>query len=281
MIDRVSVSNLCLHGFHGLFPEERKLGQKFFVDIDCLLELATCAAGDDYRETVCYGTLCDLAAEVSGQGPYNMIETLGGRIAAVILERFDPVREVRVRVRKPSAPLAVALDHVEIEIVRRRRRRVAFSLGSNMGDKPVNLRTALAWMNTLEGTGIERVSRLYKTAPWGEMDQDWYLNACALGWTTADPVALLQALKRIELMLGRTAGRHWGPRAIDIDILFIDDLEMKTPLLTLPHREMFNRAFVLIPLAEIAAEQTVLGRGIGAAAAEIEVANGEIAPMED
>jgi len=281
MMDRVSVSNLCLHGFHGLYPEERKLGQKFFVDIDCCLELSACAAGDDHRETVCYGKLCDLAVEVSGQGPYNMIEKLGERIAAAVLERFDPVGEVRVRVRKPSAPLAVALDHVEIEIVRRRRRRVAFSLGSNMGDKALNLRTALAWMETLEGTSIERVSRLYRTAPWGETDQDWYVNTCAIGWTTADPIALLQALKRIELMLGRTAGPRWGPRVIDIDILFIDDLEMRTPHLTLPHAEMFNRAFVLIPLAEIAAEHSVLGRRISTAAATIEVACGEIVPIEE
>jgi dihydroneopterin aldolase / 2-amino-4-hydroxy-6-hydroxymethyldihydropteridine diphosphokinase len=281
MTDRISVKNLCLHGFHGVYPEERKLGQKFFVDIDCRLDLAACAGEDDYSKAVCYGALCDLAAEISGLGPYNLIETLGVRIAEAVLARFDPVGEVRVRVRKPSAPIAAALDHVEIEIVRTRRRRVAFSLGSNIGDKPGNLRTALAWMNTLEGTVIDRVSRFYKTEPWGETDQDWFLNACAMGWTTAAPVVFLQALKRIELTLGRVPGRRWGPRTIDIDILFIDDLEMETPLLTLPHRDMFNRAFVLIPLAEIAAEQVVQGRKIGDAATGIDVAEGDIVPLEE
>lgn len=281
MMDRVGVNNLCLHGFHGVFQEERKLGQKFFIDIDCRLDLATCAAGDDYGHAVCYGTLCDLAAEVSGEGPYNLIETLGSRIAIAVLERFDPVGEVRVRVRKPSAPIDAALDHVEIEIVRRRRRRVAFSLGSNVGDKPGNLRTALAWMNTLEGTEIDRVSRFYKTKPWGDTDQDWFLNACAIGSTTLDPVALLRALKRIELTLGRVPTRRWGPRVIDIDILFVDDLEMETPLLTLPHRGIFNRAFVLIPLSEIATEHRVLGRVIGDAAAEIGAADGEVEPLEE
>jgi dihydroneopterin aldolase/2-amino-4-hydroxy-6-hydroxymethyldihydropteridine diphosphokinase len=281
MTGQVRVKNLCLHGYHGVHPEEQKLGQKFFIDIDCLLDLTVCADEDDYKKAVCYGTLCDLALEVSELRPCNLIETLGVRIADTVLRRYKSVNEVRVRVRKPNAPIAAALDHVEIEIVRTRKRLVAFSLGSNIGDKPGNLRTALAWMNTLEGTVIDRVSRFYKTAPWGETDQDWFLNACATGWTTADPHALLRALKRIELTLGRVPGRRWGPRAIDLDILFVDDLQVETPLLTLPHRDMFDRAFVLIPMAEIAADQMVLGRNIGNAAARIPVADGDIVPLEE
>ena len=281
MTDRVSVSNLCLHGFHGVYPEERRLGQKFFVDIDCRLDVTACTQDDNYSKAVCYSTLCDLAVEISAAGPYTLIETLGARIAEAVLTRFEPVDEVRVRVRKPSAPIAAALDHVEIEIMRRRQRRVAFSLGSNIGDKQNNLRTALAWMETLEGTVVDRISHFYKTAPWGETEQDWFLNACVTGWTTAAPLKLLQDLKRIELTLGRVPNRRWGPRVIDIDILYIDTLEMQTPLLTLPHPDMFNRAFVLIPLAEIAAESTVLGRKIGDAAAAIAVAQGDIVPLKE
>lgn len=120
MKDHVRVINLCLHGNHGVFPEETRLGQKFFVDIDCALSLAACAEDDDYSKAVCYGTLCNLAAEVSNNGPYKLIETLGDRIAQTVLDRFDQVSDVAVRVRKPSAPISLLLDHVEIEIHRKR-----------------------------------------------------------------------------------------------------------------------------------------------------------------
>jgi len=276
MRDRVNVKNLCLHGFHGVFPEERKLGQKFYIDIECQLCLTDCAARDDYTKAVCCGSLCDLAVEISNTGPFNLIETLGAHIAEAILARFSRVNDVRVSVRKPSAPIAAPLDYVEIEIHRTRKRLIAFSLGSNVGDKSRNLRTALAWMNTLEGTEIERVSHFYKTAPWGETDQEWFLNACAIGRTTTEPQVLIQRLKSIELKLGRVPSSRWGPRTIDIDILFADDLEIQTPTLTLPHKELFNRAFVLIPLAEIASEQTVLGQNIGEAALAIDHVDGDV-----
>jgi len=120
MSDHVSVVNLCLHGHHGVFPEETKLGQKFYVDIDCTLNLAACAKDDDFSKAVCYGTLCDLAVEVSDQGPYKLIETLGDRIAEKVLSQFDQVAEVAVRVRKPSAPIKYVLDYVQVELRRTR-----------------------------------------------------------------------------------------------------------------------------------------------------------------
>ncbi len=281
MTDRVSVRNLCLLGSHGVHPEETKLGQKFYIDIHCDLDLGPCAADDDYDKAVCYGALCDLAAEVSGRGPYRLIETLGDRIAGAVLGRFGQVAEVTVRVRKPSAPIAAVLDHVEVTIRRRRRLRIGLSLGSNMGDKLANVRTALAWLRAEDGIEIDRVSRFYRTAPWGKTDQDWFLNACATGWTLRDPVELLKALKRIELTLGRVPGERWGPRAIDIDLLFAGDLRIETPLLTLPHPELFNRSFVLVPLAEIAGDHAVAGRSIGEAAGALDLAPDEIAPLDD
>ena len=278
--DYVRVKNLCLHGFHGVFPEERKLGQKFYIDIECRLNLATCAAGDDYTKAVCYGELCEIAAEVSQAKPFDLIETLGERIAEAIHDRFAIIDEVKVAVRKPSAPIAASLDYVEIEVRRARKRRIAFSLGSEAGDMQTNLSTALAWMQTIDGVEVESVSRFYKTAPRGGTDQEWSLNACAVGWTTVAPDALLRELKRIELMLGRVPSRHRRPRTVDIDILFVDGIEVDSPFLTLPHKEMFNRAFVLLPLAEIAPEQIEIGRHIIKAATQIAVVPGDVEPVD-
>lgn len=126
MTDRIFVSNLCVQGYHGVLAEETRLGQKFFIDIDCAANLKECVRDDDYSKAVCYGTLCDLAIQVSSSGPFKLIETLGDRIAVQILVRFSSVSEVRVRIRKPSAPIAGIADHVGIEVNRVRNIRVAF-----------------------------------------------------------------------------------------------------------------------------------------------------------
>jgi len=120
MADNITVKNLCLHGKHGVLPEETSLGQKFYLDIDCSLDVAPGAADDEYAAAVCYETLCGIAARMSEAGPYRLIETLGDRVASAVLSQFDAIAEVEVRVRKPSAPIAAMLDHVEVTIRRSR-----------------------------------------------------------------------------------------------------------------------------------------------------------------
>lgn len=281
MSDRVFVSNLCLHGFHGLYPEETRIGQKFYFDIECDLDLAPAALSDDYEKAVGYDTLCNIARDVSNAGPYKLIETLAHRLAEAVLERFYIVNQVVVRVRKPSAPMPDNFDAVGVEIRRRRRRRIGLSLGSNMGNKVANIETALSLLRTENVIEFEAISKFYRTAPWGLEDQDWFVNACAIGWTTLTPQDVLKAFKRVEFHVGRVPTLRWGPRAIDIDILFIDDVEIEGPELTLPHREMFNRAFVLVPLAEIAADRTVGGRRIGDQVTRLSLKPGEVEPLAD
>ncbi len=135
------------------------------------------------------------------------------------------------------------------------RARVLLALGSNLGDRAGNLRAAVDVINTLPGTRVARVSHAYETPPWGVADQPAFLNAAAAIGTTMQPLELLRALKDIECRLGRAPdGVKWGPRVIDIDIVLWGDVQMSGPQLTLPHREFRRRAFVLAPLAEIAAE---------------------------
>ncbi|MCA0042564.1 dihydroneopterin aldolase [Celeribacter litoreus] len=120
MADRIFISNLCLYGFHGVMPEEKRLGQRFYIDLSCEIDLAPAGQADDYGLTVCYDALCKLAQNTCESGPYDLIETLGERIAQNILEQFSAIRSVRVTVRKPSAPIQATLDHVGIEILRQR-----------------------------------------------------------------------------------------------------------------------------------------------------------------
>ena len=138
------------------------------------------------------------------------------------------------------------------------------ALGSNLGDREKNLKTAFALMQE-RGIRIRRVSSFYRTAPYGVTDQPDFLNAaCEAEWD-GDPESLLHTLLRIELDMGRERKRHWGERNIDLDLILFGDAVIHSRDLTLPHPDMANRSFVLEPLAEIAprAVHPFLHRTIG------------------
>ena len=147
------------------------------------------------------------------------------------------------------------------------RIEVGVSLGSNIGDKAAHIRAAVAALGNDGVLADLTVSSLYRTAPWGHVvEQDWFVNACAFGFTSLAPTDLLSRCKIIEKRLGRTATVRWGPRVIDIDLLYYGDLTLDTPGLTIPHKDMLQRAFVLVPLAEIRPEQIIGGTTVARAA---------------
>jgi dihydropteroate synthase len=158
--------------------------------------------------------------------------------------------------------------------------RVVLALGGNVGDKVASLRRALRAIAGEPGVELTTVSRFYRTPPWGKTDQDWFVNACALGRTSLEPEALLERVKRLEVELGRAPAERWGPRVIDIDLIAYDDITLKTERLTLPHPELFNRAFVLVPLAEIAPDLVIGGVRIGGAAARLGADADEVLPLD-
>ena len=144
------------------------------------------------------------------------------------------------------------------------------ALGTNLGDRPRNLRAAIAALPPAV-TVLEQ-SFVYETLPWGVTDQPSFLNMVILGKTRQRPQELLKNLKELETLLGRIPSIHYGPRKIDIDILFYDDLVFDSPELTLPHPHMHERAFVLVPLADLTPEQIhpVFGRTIRQLLAELD-----------
>jgi 2-amino-4-hydroxy-6-hydroxymethyldihydropteridine diphosphokinase len=150
--------------------------------------------------------------------------------------------------------------------------RVGFGLGSNMGDKPANIARALAMLEEREVAQLHAVSRIYRTPPWGVLDQGDFANACAIGETSLSPYELLAAVKRIEADMGRAPSRRWGPRLIDVDILFLGDHTLDDPELTLPHKELFGRGFVLAPLVEIAPDLVLDGVPVKQALTAVDVA---------
>ena len=127
------------------------------------------------------------------------------------------------------------------------------ALGSNLGDKEANLRKALELLQE-RGVEIVKTSTFISTEPYGVTDQPQFLNGVCEVRTSMVPLALLHTLLEIEQEMGRVHLRHWGERNIDLDLLLYEDVVMDTPQLKLPHPDMQNRDFVLLPLAEIAPE---------------------------
>jgi 2-amino-4-hydroxy-6-hydroxymethyldihydropteridine diphosphokinase len=117
-------------------------------------------------------------------------------------------------------------------------------------------------LDAMSGISVTARSSLYATPPWGVEDQPDFVNACALARTSLAPLDLLAACKDLEVALGRAPGARWGPRLIDIDVLWMDGVEFESERLTLPHPRLTERAFVLVPLAEIAPEMVVGGRTV-------------------
>lgn len=136
------------------------------------------------------------------------------------------------------------------------------AVGSNIGDKVGNLRAAVEAIAALPETRVIARSSAYRTPPWGKTDQDWFANAVIAIETGLTPLALLEGCLDIENRLGRVRRERWGPRIIDIDLLRHGTTRRASERLTLPHPAMHERAFVLIPLQEIAPHLRVGGQPI-------------------
>jgi 2-amino-4-hydroxy-6-hydroxymethyldihydropteridine diphosphokinase len=125
-------------------------------------------------------------------------------------------------------------------------------LGSNVGNKVANIEHAVTLLNEDSDIRVVRRSQLYKTEPWGNIDQDWFVNACIEVATGLPARSLLERCIAVEERLGRVRGVKWGPRIIDLDVLIYDDAVINSPDLIVPHPHIAARAFVLVPLADIA-----------------------------
>jgi 2-amino-4-hydroxy-6-hydroxymethyldihydropteridine diphosphokinase len=127
---------------------------------------------------------------------------------------------------------------------------VYLALGTNLGDRPANLRAAITALSP--DVKVIAESKVYETPPWGVEDQPTFLNMAVKCETALEPESLLKYLKQLEVQLGREQSFRWGPRLIDIDILFCDNIILESESLIIPHPHLHERAFVLVPLTDIA-----------------------------
>lgn len=137
--------------------------------------------------------------------------------------------------------------------------KVYLGLGGNVGDVQTVLMEALSKLNENHKVRVVQVSGLYKTPPWGDENQNWFLNACALIETGLKPIELLDFVKMLEVDFKREKTRKWGPRTLDIDLLHYEGVALNSEKLTIPHPRIGERAFVLKPLNDIAPELIIGG----------------------
>jgi len=149
--------------------------------------------------------------------------------------------------------------------------RAYLGLGGNLGDPQAAMAAALSMLDAAEAIAVTRVSSLYRTPPWGMVDQPDFLNAVAEVETELGPRPLLDACLAAERTLKRVRNERWGPRAIDLDVLIYDDLSIHEDGLTVPHPRLAERAFVLVPLLEIAPEVAIDGRPLRQALENLDV----------
>lgn len=250
-MDKIYINNLEFIGFHGVFPEEKKLGQKFLVSLELTVDTREAGKTGNLTKSVHYGLVAQDVEKLFLEKSIDLIETCAENIAEMVLKKYELVKEVKVTVKKPWAPLQMHFENVAVEITRKWH-RIYLSLGSNIGDKRKNLLEAIRKIGELENTEVVKSSTILETEPFGYLEQDNFLNACLEIKTLMTAQEFLKEILQIELDMGRVREIKWGPRIIDIDILFYDKEIIEEDNLAVPHPWICEREFVLGPLSEIA-----------------------------
>lgn len=250
-MDRIVIKDLEIYAYHGVLEEEKRKGQPFIVSVELFLNLREAGLTDDLDKTVNYAEICEVISREMTESRYDLIESAAESVADAILLNYHLIKSVRVTVSKPEAPIDMSFDTVYVDITR--ERHIAYlGIGSNLGDKEGYLDYAVDQLNMDEYIKVNKISTYIVTEPYGDVEQDDFLNGCIEIETLYSPQELLAVIGDIEQGAGRKRLVHWGPRTLDIDILLYDREIIMEDNLIIPHIEMTKRSFVLEPLVEIA-----------------------------
>lgn len=250
-MDKIYIKDLQVYGFHGVNQQEKDMGQRFIISLELYLDLKISGQTDDLNNTVNYGQLCVEVEEEFKKESYCLIEKSAEKLAEFILQKYNLVDRVKVKVKKPWAPIGKPLEYAAVEIDRKWS-TAYIALGSNLGDKENNLKDAMKLINNSLNTKLIKTSNIYDTKPVGYLQQDNFLNCVVKVKTLLSPKDLMRFLMDIEKQLKRERLIKWGPRTIDLDILLYDDIITYDEEIIIPHPRMHERMFVLKPLCDIA-----------------------------
>ena len=236
-MDKIEIRNLEIFANHGVFPEENVLGQKFVVSATLYTDTRKAGLTDELTASIHYGEVSHMITKFAKEHTYKLLEALAENLCQMLLSELPLLKKITLRIEKPWAPVGLPLDTVAVEITRSwHTAYVAF--GSNLGDKKKYLDNGIQGLKDTPDCKVEAVSK--------------FLNGVLRLRTLLTPEELLDRLHELEAEANRERLIHWGPRTLDLDILFYDNEIIDTPDLHIPHIDMQNRDFVLKPMDEIA-----------------------------
>ncbi|MCP1102819.1 dihydroneopterin aldolase/2-amino-4-hydroxy-6-hydroxymethyldihydropteridine diphosphokinase [Aequitasia blattaphilus] len=250
-MDELRIENLEVFAHHGVYERETKNGQNFLISIKMMADMEMAAKTDDLNYAIDYGKVCHFMHAYFSTRTYKLIETAAYSLAEETILNFPAIQEIEVEIKKPEAPIGLPFGNVSIK-AKRKWHDVFIAIGSNIGDKNKNIEEGIKKINELKGCEVLEVSSVFKSKPYGMVEQDDFLNGAFTMRTILSPTELLKELKKIEEKAGKGHTVRWGPRTLDLDIIFYDDLVLDSKELQIPHPDLQNRDFVLVPLSELA-----------------------------
>ncbi len=278
---KIIIKNLNLFGYHGVRDSEKKSGQNFCFNVEIDFKEDNLLNSDNLEDTLNYSQVIKILKDINSNQRFNLLETLSRAIASKIAGMSDKIEKVFVKIEKTSPPIKENIESAGVMYTlkkedsgnnsgdkmgssRDEKVYVYMSLGSNVGNKENNLRKAVGLIGRNPNINIIKVSSIYQTEPMYYRNQDYFYNIVLKAEVNKDvsPFEMLGYLKGVEYSFGRKKGKKYGPRIIDIDLLYYGEMFIDSDFLTIPHSGIEERNFVLIPLSEISPEFLIKGKNI-------------------
>ena len=249
--DEIRIEELQIFAHHGVYDFETENGQNFYVNAVLYTDTQKAGKTDELTDSTNYGEVCAFITDFFTKNTYKLLEAVAEHTAEALLLAFPLIKGVSLEIRKPEAPIPLPFGSVSVKI-ERFWHETYIALGSNMGEKEKYLDMALEEFRNNPKMHMLKTADYIETEPYGGVEQDSFINSICKVETLYSPYDLLDELHRIEQLADRKREIHWGPRTLDLDIIYYDDLVMADEDLIIPHADMENRTFVLKPLCEIA-----------------------------
>ena len=249
-LDEIRIDNLEVFAHHGVYPEETAKGQIFYINAVLYLQTLDAGRKDDLSASVNYGDVCHFMNDYMKKHTFKLIEAVAEHLAESVLLEYPLIQELDMEIRKPSAPVKLPFESISVKI-RRKWHTAYVAFGSNMGNREEYINHALEALKSNPKVQVVKISDFIKTTPYGDAATGEFINGAMELKTLYSPWELLEYLQLLEKEAGRVRKVRWGDRTLDLDIIFYDSLIMSTEKLTIPHKDMVNRDFVLKPLVQI------------------------------
>lgn len=249
--DEIRIEGLEVYARHGVYPEETKNGQYFYVNAILYINIRQAGREDNLERTINYGTVCHFITDWMQENTCLLLEAVAERLSQALLLEYDALADLELEIQKPHAPIRLPFGNVSVK-VRRGWHRAYIAVGSNLGNRKTHILSGIQALKVHPLIKLKKVSKMIVTEPYGGVEQEDFLNGALEIETLLEPEELLEVLHQVEDAEGRKRTLRWGPRTLDLDILFYDRICYESENLVIPHVDLENRVFVLKPMSEIA-----------------------------